>query len=256
MSDIRLEALGDRRFSFHPPVGNVVENQWLLRREEWSEILVHNPAGAFEVWIPKAFLAGVSDDPSGGPVLNLAKEIFYQGGSVWPTPRRHIDMPVAPAASPEAAGSEPVAAPAPLRESMGRAGGAESRMVKMVGIAIGACLVVVLLVFGWFRLANSRQSVTVSARDQTYLALSRDDDYFAVKQLLGAPADDRWQSATAGVTLRAMAYPDRGFTVVLMGATHESAKYIGTVDEKWRPLHWINLHSGDSRSLLTGMRRF
>ena len=255
MSEIRLEGLGDRRFSFQPPMGNVAENQWILRREEWSEILVYNPAGAFEVWVPKAFLAGCSEDPAAGPVLNLAKEIFYQGGSVWPTPRRHIEMPPAPAAAPETAGTGAAAA-APLPESMGRAGGAESRMVKMVGIAIGASVAIVLLIFGWFQLANSRQSVTISARDQTYLALSRDDDYFAVIQLMGRPTDDRWQSATAGVTLRAMAYPDRGFTIMLMGPTHDSAKYIGTVDDKWRPLHWIKLHSGDSRALLSGMRRF
>jgi hypothetical protein len=32
--------------------------------------------------------------------------------------------------------------------------------------------------------------------------------------------------------------------VILMGSTRDAARYIGTMDENWAPLHSVELHTG------------
>ena len=47
-----FEQIGNRPFSFYPPVVNVEHNEWHYRKATWSEVLVVNAKTAVEVWIP------------------------------------------------------------------------------------------------------------------------------------------------------------------------------------------------------------
>ena len=56
-----------------------------------------------------------------------------------------------------------------------------------------------------------------------------------VVQKLGLPASDRWQSEVGTIQYRALGYPDRKYTVILMGDDRSTARYIGVVDDNWKP---------------------
>ena len=76
-------------------------------------------------------------------------------------------------------------------------------------------------------------------------------------QKLGKPVSDHWQSESGELQYRALGYPDRKYTVILMGSGRQAAVYIGTVDENWKPVHSVALHSsGTTASLLRALKRF
>src|ERR1700694_3585824 len=89
-----LEQLGQRPFSFYPPISNIVHNEWLYRRATWSEVLVQNTKTHEEIWVARRFLGAVSSVGS-EPVMivGLAKELEYKAGTLWPVERRVIEMP-------------------------------------------------------------------------------------------------------------------------------------------------------------------
>ena len=88
-----LDSVGNRRFSFYPPILNVQHNEWALRRATWSEVLVFNTRSEEEIWIPRRFFGEVSsvDDPV--MIVGLVKVLEYSGGAVWPHERRVVEMP-------------------------------------------------------------------------------------------------------------------------------------------------------------------
>jgi hypothetical protein len=54
-----------------------------------------------------------------------------------------------------------------------------------------------------------------------------------------------------------MSYPDRKYTVVLMGSDPKNLYYIGTMDANWSPVHFVTLRSGGStESLLRTIEKF
>src|SRR2546427_9258778 len=90
-----LEHLGNRPFSFYPPILNVEHNEWFFRRGTWSEILVVNSRDGQEIWIPRRFLGEISQIEDPVVIVGLVKELEYKAGAVWPHQRRVIQMPVA-----------------------------------------------------------------------------------------------------------------------------------------------------------------
>ena len=57
--------------------------------------------------------------------------------------------------------------------------------------------------------------------------------------------------------VRAMSYPSRDLTVILMGSEKDKALYIGSMDGKWRPVDAVNLPNGrDTYPLLRSLKRF
>ena len=89
------------------------------------------------------------------------------------------------------------------------------------------------------------------------LELHRDDDYDAVVRKLGPPAEDHWQSETAAIQFRSLWYPQRAYFVILMGDARSNARYIGTMDAKWKPIHWVPLRAGgNTLSTLRGLKKF
>ncbi len=249
-----LEHLATRRFSFYPPIINIEHNEWLFRKATWSEILVLNCKSNNEIWIPRRFLGEVSRIEDPVLIVGLNRELEYKAGAVWPYQRRIIEMPVA-------VGGTPPVTPAPAPERSGpapivgiRLESNDRRILKLIGgvIALAIALYVAALYFN--REGDPRaRTVTFTTRDQSYLELNRQDTYPAVVQKMGPPSSDRWRPDSGELKFRALEYKDRGYTVILMGTRPETASYLGTLDEHWRP---VSPGDDATLSLLRNLKRF
>jgi len=254
-----LEHLVTRPFSFYPPIINVEHNEWLFRKATWSEILVVNCKSGAEIWISRRFVGEVSRIEDPVLIVGLTRELEYKGGAVWPYQRRVIEMPVAVGGN----SSTSVTVPGPERGAPApivgiRLESNDRRIVKLIGgaMALGILLCVVALNIN--KVGEIRQRTAVfTAKDQQFLELSARDNYLTVVQKLGGPAYDRWQSETNTIQVRALGYTDRKYTVILMGTDRRTAAYIGTMDENWKPIHSVELHSGGTTApLLRNLKRF
>jgi len=211
--------------------------------------VVNCKSGA-EVWISRRYIGEVSrvDDPV--LIVGLNRELEYKGGMVVPYQRRVIEMPMAVGGTVPLPSGERIE-PAPI-VGIRLASATDRRIVKLIGIAVAIAVVVCVLA-----VSLSRQRVVYTTRDQTYMALNARDDRTAVVLKLGEPATDHWRSESGTMQFEALAYPERKLTVILMGPDRNDVRYIGTVDDRWAPIHWIeNRSGGDSESLLRGLRRF
>jgi hypothetical protein len=250
-----LEHLGNRPFSFYPPILNIEQNEWFFRRGTWSEILVLNSRTGVEIWIPRRFLGEISQIEDPVVIVGLVKELEYKAGAVWPHQRRVIQMPVAvgervrPAAPP----TDTVAPVIGIRT----ASITDSRIGKLVGLTMLVGVVGSFVAVNLLREGSLRPRIAYTTHDQLYLQLTHDDDYWAVVRALGPPASDHWQTETGAIQFRSVAYPERSYTIILMGDTRSNARYIGTMDEAWKPIAWVALRSGGSTlSTLRGLRKF
>jgi hypothetical protein len=133
----------------------------------------------------------------------------------------------------------------------------DRRIFKLIGVALPVAVLLCIVALRMTEVGEVRQSVVFTTKDQQYLGLTSRDDYLAVVQKLGKPASDRWQSETGELHYRALGYPDRKYTVILMGSGRQTAAYIGTMDDNWKPVHSVELHSGGTTaSLLRALKRF
>jgi hypothetical protein len=246
-----LDHLITRPFSFYPPIVNVEHNEWLFRKASWSEIMVVNCKSATEIWIPRRFIGEVSriDDPV--LIVGLNRELEYKGGMIVPFQRRVIEMPVAVGGSNLVSGSVDRPVPAPI-VGIRTESPTDTRIVKLIGAALAFAIVFYLVAVN-----VSRGRVVFTPKDQAILGLTARDDRTAVIGKLGDPASDRWQSDSGTLQYEALGYPDRHLTVILMGSDRHSMLYIGTMDERWRPVASISLRSGGTTdSLLRNLKRF
>jgi hypothetical protein len=252
-----LEHLATRPFSFYPPILNIEHNEWLYRKATWSEILVVNCKTAAEVWIPRRFLGEVSriDDPV--LIVGLNRELEFKGGSVWPYQRRVIEMPIAVGGAPRTATEDAPARADPAPIVGIRLEPSDKRIFKLIGGALAVALLLYVIAVNLNRVGELRQrNVTFTASDQQFLDLSAHDDYLRIVQKLGQPASDH-ERDVGTIKYRALGYPDRRYTVILMGPESKTAHYIGVVDDRWRPLHSVELRTGGTtQSLLRALQPF
>jgi hypothetical protein len=251
-----LEHLADRPFSFYPAILNIEHNEWLYLRSNWSEVLVVNQKTKAEIWIPRRYVGEISpvEDPVMIVGLNLVLE--YKGGTLWPHQKRVLKMPPAPVRANQGASADEPKAP---RSILGvRMDASDKRILNLIGGVILGMLVVYILVVNWNRIGDPQQRrVVFTSKDETFLEFNPRSDYFAVVQKLGQPATDRWQSETGALQYRALGYPDRHYTVILMGGDRPGAHYIGVMDDQWVPVHSVEIRSGgDTGSLLRALKRF
>ncbi len=253
----RLEQLGQRPFSFYPPILNVVHNEWQYRKASWSEVLVQNTKSLEEIWVPRRFVGGVSQIDEPVMIVGLTKELEYKAGTIWPAERRVIEMPRAVNEGPR-----PFApAPAPPRSApvigIRLEGGTESRIGRLVlggiALAIAGCVLVVSLYRGGV-LGNK---IIYSPVMQSDLGLGAFDDYHAAVRLLGQPAEDRWRPDHGEMQYRLLGYPAQGYYVILMGRDRRDARYVGALDRNWNPVHTVEMPGRvNSYSLLRSLKRF
>lgn len=253
-----FEHLSTRPFSFYPPIIGVEHNEWLFRKATWSEILVANRKSGSEVWIPRRFVGEVSRVDEPVVILGLNRELELKGGSVWPYQRRVIEMPMAVGGFPIPPAERPPerGGPAPIVGI--RLEASDKRIFRLVGVALTVFVGLYVLAVSMNRVGEVRQrTVRHTTADQQFLDLTSRDDYYTVVQKLGPPANDRWQNESGTIQYRALDYPDRHYTVILMGESRNLARYIGALDDKWSPVHSVELHSGGTTSsLLRSLKRF
>ena len=246
-----LEELGARPFSFFPPLLGVEHNEWTFRKSTWSEILVHNTKNNKEIWIPRRFVGEVSEIDQPVMIVGLKRELELRGGAVWPHERRLVEMPKAPTAARPS--SEPVPSPPPHHLSVKLEGRAESRIGRMMLIAIGlgllACVVVVL----FLREGGPANRVEYNPVLQSDLGFTQNDDYYTVVNRLGKPEEDRWRSEQGELQYRLLGYPQRGIYVVLMGPDRKDIHYIGALDRNWRVIHSVD---NNKEAMLRRLKRF
>lgn len=248
--------MGTRPFSFYPPVVGVEHNEWTYKQATWSEILVTNTKTANEVWVPRRFLGEVSRVDEPVMIVGLKRELEYRAGSLWPHERRVIEMPKAVNDYARPPLEETPSAPTRMSE-MRRSDGAESRIGKLILIAMAAMLVVTFAVVSFFRGKHDPANVEFVGIEQKSLNLKATDDYHAVIRRLGQPREDRWRESAGEMQYRLMTYPDLGINVVLMGLERDKARYIGALDKSWKPVHSVELPGhGNTRSMLNKLARF
>ncbi|HUI54868.1 MAG TPA: hypothetical protein VLY04_07845 [Bryobacteraceae bacterium] len=247
-----LDHLGSRPFSFYPPILNIEHNEWLFRKATWSEILVVNCRSGEEVWIPRRFVGEIARVEDPVLIVGLTRELAFKSGMVVPFQRRIIEMPVAVGGSTAPSTSSPGhGEPAPIVGI--RLEPSDRRAFRLIVGVVATLIVLYLLALNFTRVGELRQRhVTFTAADQSFLELNPHDDYLGVSQKLGKPAWDREQE-TGTILYRAMGYPDRKYTVILMGRDRGSMGYIGTMDNNWRPIHSVNTRTD---SLLRALKQF
>jgi hypothetical protein len=254
-----LEQLTTRPFSFYPPILNVEHNEWLFRKATWAELLVINCKSGAEVWISRRFIGEISriDDPV--VIVGLTKELEYKAGSVFPYQRRVIEMPLAVGGGFPHTGATDTPLPSRGVSNISiRLESSDKRIVKLIAGVLAFGILLYVIVVNLNRVGELRQSkVVFTTRDQSYMDLTGRDDYLAVVQKLGQPSSDRWQNETGAIQYRALTYPDRKYTVILMGTERANAHYIGALDESWNPVHSVEIRSGGSTaSLLRALKHF
>src|SRR5215471_16205847 len=246
----QLDHLVTRPFSFYPAIIGIEHNEWLYRKANWSEIQVVNCKSGAEIWISRRFIGEVSRVADPVLIVGLSRELEYKGGMVVPYQRRVIEMPMAVGGAPPVPGS-PRPEPAPI-VGIRLASPTDRRAVRLIGVAVAIAIVGCILA-----VSLSRQRVVYTTRDQTYLGLTARDDRTGVVGKLGEPATDHWQSESGAMQFEALGYPDRKITVILMGSDRNNVLYIGAMDDKWQPAHWIDRRSGgNSADLLRNLKRF
>jgi hypothetical protein len=250
-----LEALRNRPFSFYPAILNIEHNKWQYRKATWSDVLVVNARTGQEIWIPRRFLGEISRIEDPVVIVGLLKELEYKEGAVWPYQRRVIEMPIAvgqPARPPQPA---PRTGPAPV-VGIRLESKTESHIFRIVGGALVLGIVAAYVAVNFYRDSVLRPRMAYMARERVYLALNAQDDYDGVVRKLGEPAGDHWRPAS-GARYRALWYPDRACTIVLMAADGKNATYIGALDANWNPAHIVRFSGGGtSEPLLRALPKF
>ncbi len=233
-----LDTLGQRKFSFYPAILNIEHNEWIFRKTSWSEMLVFNPAGDFELWVPRRYLGEVSriDDPV--IIVGLSKELEYKGGMLMAHERRILEMPRAVNEGPRASSaSDTPSQPAPV-VGIRLESSAESRVVRMMLVAIATALLAAVGVVLVFR---DGARVQFSAVVQSDLPFTANDDQYSIEHQYGAPAEDKWRSEQGELQYRKLWYPDRGLNLILMGSDRQNIRYLGALDKDWRVVHSVDL---------------
>lgn len=246
---LHLEELGNRRFSFYPPILGVEQNEWIYSRATWSEMLVINAATGAEIWVPRRFVGEVSRVDEPVLIVGLHKELEFKGGTVMPHQRRVVQMPRPPKAVDEQSSTEP----APV-VSIRLEHSTDVKAGRMVVVVLVLGVVACSIIAGVARNSRVRPKNDFTQIDQTYLQLSRTDDYYSVVQKLGRPASERSSVAPGGLAYKALEYPNRHFTVILMGRTQAEELYLGTVDPSHRVLDSARFPGGgDGAAMLRAL---
>jgi hypothetical protein len=220
---VTLEKLGNRPFSFYPPILGVDRNEWLFRQATWPEMLVVNAYSGRELWIPRRFVGEVSRIEEPSLIVGLLKELEYRDGAVWPHRRRVIEMPLAVGAegmTPMPGRTGPAAvvqislhSPADTRKARTFVG---AIVIGVLGVLVVAGIV------GESQMRPRRSTV----RDISYRDLRPGDDANLVERILGPSARQEWQPEREQLRLF---YPRRGYTVVLSGPSRGEARYSGVI---------------------------
>lgn len=246
----QLEQLGDRRFSFYPPIIGVEHNEWTFGEANWSEISVRNVKSNEEIWIPRTYIGDVSKVEEPMMIVGLRRELEYKGGMLSPHSRRVLTMPGNPVASaPRVHGEQPQAESGlSIKAALRSAGGPEGRVGKMLVLALLAGLALMVIGVTVLRFRSTGGAIEFQGVPQIDLGLTAQSDYFDVVRKLGQPTEDRWKDDAGERQYRLLVYPKNDLIMILMGPDREHATYIGAKDSKWRTVHAVTLAGGKNNT--------
>ena len=248
-----LDDLGDRPFSFYPPIVGIEHNEWVFSIGRWSEILVRNPRTKIEVWIPRAYLADVSKVDEPVMIVGLKRELEFKSGSIWPYQRRVIELPASPV-TPRLSDEAP-SPPSPISEL--RFSGSEGRIGRLIFIVLVVGILLTAVVTFFMRQKTTGGIIVYQGVLQVELGFTAQTNYHDVVRKLGPPQSDRWKSETGERQIRALGYPKQGLTILLMGLERGREFYIGAKDNDWKTVHAVQLPGGQNTSaILRSMHRF
>lgn len=223
-----LDELRDRRFSFFPAIRGIEHNEWTLLDATWSEVQVRNGESGREFWIPRSHLGELSSTDSPVAILGLRRELESKAGGIYPYRSVVLEIPSTPASRL----ARPIPAPPPPKRVIS---GSDARTLRLLGIAIGAALV--LVVFGFLAVVGGLHNPLdvlfrkdVSTLDQRYLGLASHSSYFEVVGRLGQAESEEWISDEEDeLQFQLLRYPARNYLVVMMGGTRADMRYLGTL---------------------------
>ena len=247
-----LEELGSRPFSFYPPIVGIEHNEWTYRKATWSEILVVNRKSGVEVYLPRVFVGELSSIEEPIAIVGLNKELEYKAGAIVPHVRRVIQMPRAVNAGPlrPFGEAQTPSGPAPV-VGIRLEHKSESKIGRMLLVATAVAVSVVVGAVALFQ--NSTRRVSYTAVMQSDIQFSSVDDYYAIVNRLGKPAEDKWRQSSGEIQYRKLGYPKLGVNIILMGNDREHARYIGQLDSDGRVIQSID---GNMDVLLRQLRKF
>lgn len=251
-----LEQLGHRPFSFYPAIQNIQHNEWQFRRARADEIQVVNTKSQQEFWISRGFLSGVSSIEEPVVIVGLLKELECREGIVVPHVRRVIEMPraVNDVPRPWLAASEhgQLAQVVGIRVESSAESQKSRKLLGSVAAGILVCIVGMVVFRDATAGARARYFGSVS---RLSLPFTGNDDYESIVTRMGYPESSRSRPSPDGRIFYLLRYPDRGFTVVLLGGDRAHALYLGAVGRGGRVVHSVTLPSGqDSTAFLTRVR--
>ena len=249
-----FEQLESREFSFFPAIVGIEHNLWRFQEANWSEVQVANCKTGSEIWVPRRYIGAAStEEPI--PIVGLTRELEFKGGMLSPHQKRLVKMPPAVASNAgEPEGDDPAARQASKRV---RLEPSDIGVLKLVAVALGCMMLFYVVGVNFQRIKDWRpRRIVYTVKDQGFLDLTARDDRFAIVQKLGDPGTDHSKEVGA-IFYESLTYPDRRYTVILMGSDFKSLAYVGTMDDNWRPVHFIILKGGGStESLLRTLPRF
>ena len=243
-----LEQLGHRPFSFYPAIQNIQHNEWQFRRAHADEIQVVNTKSQQEFWIPRRFLSGVSSIEEPVVIVGLLKELECREGIVVPHVRRVIEMPRAVndvprpwLAAPERGQLAPVVG---IRVESSAESQKSRKLLGAVAAGILTCIVGMVV----FRDATAGSRARFfGAASRLSLPFTANDDYESIVSRIGYPESSRSRPSPDGRAFYLLRYPDRGFTVVLLGGDRAHAFYVGALGRGGRVVHSVMLPNGGIR---------
>jgi hypothetical protein len=247
-----FDRLVDSRFSLYPAIVGIEHNEWTFSQATWSEALIRNTKTEQEIWISRQHVGDISKTDEPVLILGLSRELEYKGGMLVPFQPRVLKMPEPVfGSSPDPEGAEPPHVFGVRLESSDR------RALKLIGIALGAFLVIYIIAVGATRIGDVQgKRVVFTATDTSYQELTPRDDRFAIVTKLGQPAWERSKNVGT-IHYEALTYTSRRYTVLLMGADPKETYYIGTMDDNWKPIHSVAMKAGgNTESLLHAIQRF
>ena len=259
MSQLTLDSLRDRRFSFYPAIHGIEHNEWTLMESTWSEIQVRNSGSGEEFWIPKSHLGTVSSTDSPVLILGLHRELEAKAGGVFPRRTIVTEIPATAAARSPRPASEAGTPPKPSRISQ-----SDASMLRLLVIAISIALMAALvgflgLVGGLHNPLDLLFEPDTSTADQRYLGLQERDSYFEVVNRLSAPEEEQWISGEEDeLQFQALHYTTRGYIIIMMGGSRAEMRYLGTLhDSSRRVIDSATLaRGGDTSSMMRNLPEF
>ena len=121
---------------------------------------------------------------------------------------------------------------------------------KLMGaVAAGILTCVVGMVIFRDATAGSRARF-FGNRHRLALPFTAADDYESVVGRIGYPDSTRSRPSPDGSVFYLLRYPDRGFTVVLLGPERAQASYIGAIGRGGRVIHSVTLPDGRNSAAL------